>query len=144
MISRRTSSIPKEDVVFPTLLYCDSRCSPRLVTGTLRLVVSAPSLVTGAPRCFLGHLEFSPVLRGVLKHTTLSPMVLLYQSSEITVTPKAGRNALPGSDNLLKLTHLSLHSTSSQTLLETPSDYNTLCWWCIENRVKSPQVLVWI
>jgi len=27
MISRRTSSIPKEDVVFLRLLYCDSRCS---------------------------------------------------------------------------------------------------------------------
>jgi len=27
MISRLTSSIPKEDVVFPRLLYCDLRCS---------------------------------------------------------------------------------------------------------------------
>jgi len=27
MISRRTSSVPKEDIVFPRLLYCDSRCS---------------------------------------------------------------------------------------------------------------------
>jgi len=28
MISRRTSSVPKEYDVFPRLLYCDSRCSP--------------------------------------------------------------------------------------------------------------------
>jgi hypothetical protein len=35
---------------------------------------------------------------------------------------EASRNALLGSDILLKLLHLSLHSTSSQTLLEAPSD----------------------
>ena len=47
-------------------------------------------------------------------------MVLLYQSSEIPVTLKSGRNALLGSDTVLKLTHLSLHSTSSQTLWRLP------------------------
>jgi len=41
---------------------------------------------------------------------------------------KAGKNALRGSDTLLKSTHLSLHSTSSQTLLAVSSDQNTLCW----------------
>ena len=30
MSSRRTSSVPKEDVVFPRMLYCDSRCSQTL------------------------------------------------------------------------------------------------------------------
>jgi hypothetical protein len=30
MTSRRTSSVPKEDVVFPRMLYCDSRCSQKL------------------------------------------------------------------------------------------------------------------
>jgi len=44
----------------------------------------------------------------------LSPM--------LPVTLKAGRKALLGSDTLLKLTHLSLHSSSSQTLLEAFSD----------------------
>jgi hypothetical protein len=34
----------------------------------------------------------------------------------------AGRNALLGSDTLLKLTHLSLHSISSQIFLEASSD----------------------
>ena len=46
----------------------------------------------------------------------------------LPVTLKAGRNALLGSDTLLKLTHISLHSTSSQTLLEASSDWNTFCW----------------
>jgi len=68
------------------------------------------------------HTKFSPALGRVPKLIAITPMVLLYQSSEIPVTPKAGRNALLGSDTLLKFTHLSLHSTSSQTLLEAPSD----------------------
>ena len=51
----------------------------------------------------------------------LLTLVLLYQPSEIPVTPKAGRYALLGSDFLLKLTLLSLHSASSHTLLEAPS-----------------------
>ena len=56
-------------------------------------------------------------------------MVLPYQSSEVPVTPKAGQNALLGCDTLLKLTLLSLHSASSHTLLEAPSDQITFCWW---------------
>jgi len=81
-----------------------------------------PRLAVCAPRCSLVHPKFSPVLWCVSKLITLTPMVLLYQSSEIPVTLKASQNALLGYDTLLKLTHLSLHSTSSQTLLETPSD----------------------
>ena len=49
-------------------------------------------------------------------------------SSALPVTMKAGRNALLGSDTLLKLTHPSLHSTSSPTLLEASSDQNTFRW----------------
>jgi hypothetical protein len=30
MSSRRTSNVPKEDVVFPKMLYCDLRCSQTL------------------------------------------------------------------------------------------------------------------
>jgi hypothetical protein len=67
-----------------------------------------------------------PVLRGVPKLITITPIVLLYQSSEISVTLKASRNALLPSDPLLKLTHLSLHTTSCQTLLETPRDSQRL------------------
>ena len=99
--------------------------APRLVVGVPRLVVGAPRLVAGARRCSQVHPKFFPAHRGVLKLITITPMVLLYQSSEIPLTPRAGRNALLGSNTLLKLTHLSLHCTSSQTLLETSSDYNT-------------------
>ena len=142
MISRRTSRIPKEEVVFPRLLYCDSRCSQtsrqhsqvlpgilstppylsQVLPGAVRLVVGAPRLVSGTPRCSQVDPKFSPTLRGVPKPIIITPMALLYHSSEIPVTLKAGRNALLGSDTLLKLTHLSLHSTFSQTLLEASSD----------------------
>jgi hypothetical protein len=59
---------------------------------------------------------------GAAKLLATTPMVLPYQSSDIPVTPMAGRNALLGSGSLLELTLLSLHSASSQTLLEAPSD----------------------
>jgi len=72
--------------------------------------------------------DLSLALPGILKPITITPMLLLYSSSEIPVTPKAGRNALLQSDTLLKLTYLSLHSTSSQTLLGAPSDKNTFSW----------------
>jgi len=85
MISRRTNSMPKEDVIFPRLVYCDSRRSQVL-----------PGLLLPLP-----------------------------------VTLKAGRIALIGSYTCLKLTHLSLHSTSSPTLLEASSHYNISCW-CYE------------
>jgi len=116
MISRPNSSIPKKDDS-PSLLYSDPRCSQ-----TCRR--SSHSCCRGSQ--VLPNL--SSALLGAPKPITISPMVLLYQSSEIPVTLKSGRNALLGSDTLLKLTHLSLHSTSSQTLLEASSDWNTFCW----------------
>ena len=103
--------------------------APRLVVGAPRLIVGTPRLVACAPRCSWVHLMFSLALRGVLKLNTITPKPLLYQSSEIPVTPKAGRNALLRSDTVLKLTRLCLHSTSSQTLLEASSDRNAICWW---------------
>jgi hypothetical protein len=169
MISRRTSSIRKEDVI-PKLLYSDSRSSQAccqhsqvlpnllfalqctllalpdllsalqdlmsahpdfllvlqgasgLVIGDARLVVPAPDLAAGVPRCSQVHPKFPSSHRGVPKPFTITPMALLYLSSEIPVTPKAGHNAHLGSNTLLKLIHLSLHSTSSQTLLVTSSD----------------------
>jgi len=118
MISRRTYNVPKEDVVFPRLRYCDSRCSQTCCRCS-----------QACHRCSQVHPKFSPALWGVPKLITITPMIRLYQSSEIPVIPIAGRNALLWSDTLLELTHLSLHSTSSQTLLEAPSDWNTFCWW---------------
>ena len=96
--------------------------APILVAGAPKLVVGAPRLVASAARCSQVHLKLSPALRGVPTLLTITPMVLRHQSSEISVTPKAGRNALLGSDTLFKLTHLSLHSASSQTLLVSSSD----------------------
>jgi len=118
------------------------RGAPRLVAGAPSPVAGTPRLVTGAPRCSQDcsrcsqtcrwcchvHPKFSPALWDVPIPLTVTPMVLLYHSSEIPVTLKASRNALLGSDTLLKLTHLSLHSTSSQTLLEASRDQNTFCW----------------
>jgi hypothetical protein len=95
MISRPVNSIPKEDVVFPTLLYCDLRCSQV---------------------CCL-RSQMLPGLSSALSDLSLVLPVAL----------KTGRNALLESDTLLKLTHLSLHSTSSQILLEASSDLNTFC-----------------
>jgi len=128
MISRRTSSIPKD--VFPncsTVIQGASRLvagAPRLVAGLLRLVAGAPRLVTGAPRlvagapshvasaprCYQVHTMFTLVLWDVAKLITITSMVLLHQSSEIPVTPKAGWNGLLVSDTPLKLTrNMNLH-----------------------------------
>jgi hypothetical protein len=98
-----------------------------VIGGTPRLVVGASRLVAGTPRCSQVHATFPLVLEGVPQLITNFPMVRLYQSSAISVTPKAGRSALLQSDALLKLTHLSLHSASSQTLLEAPTGYNSFC-----------------
>jgi hypothetical protein len=38
MSSRRTSSVPKEDVVFPRMLYCDLRCSQTITGLSLALL----------------------------------------------------------------------------------------------------------
>jgi len=98
-----TSSVAKEDVVFPRLLYCDSRrsqtCHRRIQVCRRRSQV-LPGLSSALP-------GLSPAL---------------------PVTLTASRNALQGSHTLLQLTHLSLHSTSSQTLLEASSGRNTFCW----------------
>ena len=64
----------------------------------------------------------TPAHQGVPKLVRITLMVLLYYSVEIPVTPKTGWNALLVSDTLLTLTQLSLHFTSSQTLLEASSD----------------------
>ena len=102
MISRGTCNILKEDVVFPSLLFRDSRYSqpyrrssqvlPGLslaLPDRLLALPSDPKLVVRAPRCCQVHPKFSPALRGVLKLTTITLMVLRYQPSEIPVTPKA-------------------------------------------------------
>jgi len=104
--------------------------------GLSSALPDAPSLVIWTPVCVAGapvhsqvHPKLFPALWGVPKLMAITTMVLLYQSSKILVTPKAGRNALLGSYSLLKLTHRRLHSTSSQTLPEARRDWNTFSWW---------------
>ena len=124
MISRRAINVLKVDVVFPECVTV-IRGAPRCFKASRRRSQTCPRRSQARPRhsqVLPRAPEFSLALRGVLKLIAITPMVLLYQSSEIPVTPRAGQNALLGSDTLLKLTHLSLHSTSSQTLLEASSD----------------------
>jgi len=88
--------------------------------------------------------KFSPALRRAPKLIKITPIVLLYLSSDIPVTLKACRNTLLGSDTLLKLTLLSLHSTSSQTLLESSRDWHTFCWWMhLEAEIEWTERYTW-
>jgi len=81
MISTHTSSVPKEDFVFPSLLYSDSRCCQAgrwrskwlslALPGMLRALPCAPLVVTGHPR----FLEiFCPCSRVHLKVTASVPV----------------------------------------------------------------------
>jgi len=92
------------------------------LTGAPRLVISSTKLVASAMKCYQVHPMFSPVLLGISKPITITPMVLLSQSAEIRVTLKAGFYAHPGSYTLRKSTLHSLHSTSSLTQQESSSD----------------------
>jgi len=94
-----------------------SRCTSSVSKGD----VVFPRLLDCDSRCSQTCRQQSQVLPSLLS-------VLPCLSLALPVTLKAGRNTLLGSDTLLKLTHLSLHSTSSQTLLEASSDKNTFCW----------------
>jgi hypothetical protein len=97
MNSRHTSSVPKEDVLFPTLLYSDSSYFQTCRWHTQDCC--------RRPQVYC---------RRTLVLPSLSPAHL--------VTLKADWNALLWSDTLLKLTHQNLHSTPSQTPLEASSD----------------------
>jgi len=92
-----SSALPVLSPALPDLSPALPGISPAL-PGAPRLLDGTPRLVAGAPRCSQVHPKFSPVLRGVPKPLTITPMVLLYQSSGIAVTLKASRNALLGSE----------------------------------------------
>jgi len=108
----------------------------RLIIGVSRFVLSSTRLVASSSRCFQCFLWCSKVFPNLSQSlpwfsctSHWRSQLFLYQSLELSITMKASRNALLRSDTLLKLMHLSLHSMSSQTLLEAPSDWNTFCWW---------------
>jgi len=73
MISRHISSIPKEHVFL-------HNCS-RVIGGAPRLVVSASSLVAGAPRCPKVHLKATPLVQSTLEFD--HPGILVRQLSDI-------------------------------------------------------------
>jgi hypothetical protein len=113
-------AFPK-NMFFPD--YCTvSEGSPRHFASSSSLSVSAPRLVAATSGCFQVPPQFSPALLGVPKLVTMTPIAHLHWLSGIAVTLNAGRNALPGYNSLLKLTHLDLHSIFSQTLQKTRSE----------------------
>jgi len=103
-----------------------------------------PRLLSVLPGSLQVPSGLSSILPHVHKLFTITPMVLLYQSAEIPVTLKASWNTLLWSDTLLKLTLPSLHSKSSQTLLEAPCDYNTFCWCRVLFDGNLPTHLNWV
>jgi hypothetical protein len=122
--SRLTCRIPGVSAAFPKRMFfpeCSQTWCWRLQTSRRRSQTCHQRSQTCCRHSQV-HPKFSPAHRGVSKHITITPMVLLNQSSEISVTLKAGRNALLQSDTLLKLPHPSSYSTSSQTLLEASRD----------------------
>jgi hypothetical protein len=98
------------------------RAALRLVVGSSRLLAGSLRLVASSLWCFQVHPKLSPVLQGVPKLIIITPMVLMDLASEIPVTLKAGRIVFLGSDTLLQLTYLSVHSTFSQALLHASRD----------------------
>jgi hypothetical protein len=116
-ISDNTWTPPNEWLNKQTHLS-ESLCEFRIGSPTLP---GAPKVLFGAPTCsqtYHNHSHGTPV----------AVIVLLYRQSEIPATLHAVRNALLGSYSLQTLMLLSLHSTSSQTLLESSTDKNTYCW----------------
>jgi hypothetical protein len=117
MLSRSTSNVPKEDVIFPGLLYRDSICSQAcpwnslVLPGSLsgisylwwalwglspdgpsipRFVIRAPTLDADAPRHSQMQPNISLTLGGVFKRITITPMVLQDPPWENPVIPMAG------------------------------------------------------
>jgi hypothetical protein len=135
IISRHTSSVPNEDVVFPRLLYCDSRCFETSCQCLQKFPQTSQALcqrfqscgrdthvLPGVSRCSQVHPKFSLMLRGAPKLITIPLLVLVYKALEIVVRLKAGWNVLLGSDALLEWTCLSVHSITSLSLLDAPID----------------------
>jgi len=97
--------------------------------ATLRVCLWFPRWFGDTPRCTQRSLRRSDVNPNISQslpsYSCIShqrSQYLLHLLSEIPVTLKACRNSLLGSDTLLKLTLLSLHSTSSQIVLESSRD----------------------
>jgi len=128
---------PGAPAAFPQKMLLFADCCT-VIWGAPRLVASDSTGFQNCSRhsqdcfqCSQVYPKFSLAHQGIPQPITITPMVLLYQSLEITVTLKACRNAHLRFDTPLKLTYLSLHSTFSHTLVEAPSECNTF-FWCRE------------
>jgi len=88
MISRCTSSVPKENVVFPILLYCDSRRSQtcrrrsQVLPGLSSAPPGAPNILSGALRCSQTYQNHS--------HGTAVPVIrdLSYSEGRLECPPQ--------------------------------------------------------
>ena len=113
MICRHTFNVPN-DVIFCRILYSDSTyfqaCHWRWSIPLGMSLVFQDLLCT---------------LSGILNLITITRREPLYPASEVTGIPKTSRNALPWSVTLITFTHPCLHSISSKTPLEAPSDWIT-------------------
>ena len=103
-----------------------------MLTGSLPALWGLSSVLQGLSLVLRGSLPWRPGLSSPLQlistPITSTPVLLLYHWSDIQITLKGDRNALLGSDALLTWTLLSLHSSSSLTLLVAPRNYNTFYW----------------
>jgi len=109
MISRRTSSVPKEDI-FPRLLYHDSMYSQD---------------------CHRSSQAFGQRSQACRRHTQVLPGLLSALPGLSPTLPGAPRctwRPLHRSSTLWDWTTLGSRSNNSQTLPEAPSDQNTFCW----------------
>jgi hypothetical protein len=107
MSSRRTSSVPKADVVFPRMLYCDSRCSQTL-TGL------SPAL-PGALLCYatrgLGDVQrviLHQRVRGSVRAVRAFRNTRVFQTESEVVADAAGilLEKLSMSDSIGTLRHI--------------------------------------
>ena len=143
MITWCTRNVPQQDVVFPRLHYSNSRCSqvlpglssvfpdllsafPDLSSVLAGLSLALPDLLaalSGAPRWTQwSHRRF----KVFSKWSQSLPWYSCTSHQGLESHQRLSGFSFRGSDTLLQLTHFSVQSTSSQTLLVASSDQDIL------------------
>jgi len=121
--------VPKESsqrrCCFPRLLYCDLRCSQTCFQHS-QTCCRRSQVLPGAPQVLSGALRFSPTYHN---HFNGTPVPVIRDSSNSEARLERPPRVLYSPE----IDHLSLHSTSSQTLLVASSDWNTFCWWSLQD-----------
>jgi len=160
MISRRTSSVSKEDVVFLRLLYCDSRCSQtcrrcsqvcrrcsQVFPGAPRLVVGAPSYSESRQECpcsvwYSPEIDASKFTLHILSGTPGGFQWLKYILLMFSSYPKSQPLALLGNsapNQIFSKALLPRIGRLNFPVVEPPLG-PLLEWWCAG--VQVPQYLV--